>query len=180
LGAFSTEPGSPSAAQTYTVSGSNLTNDISINAPADFEISSDGVNYGSSLTLTQFDGVVEETTIHARLASHAGEGTFSGNIAHTSEGATTQNVAVSGSVLYTYTLIVGNDGNGSVTLDPAGGTYTNGTVVTLTPVPNSGYKFDNWSGTDSGYIIDTPASYTIVMNGINPLQLILCSSRNTL
>jgi hypothetical protein len=38
-------------------------------------------------------------------------------------------------------------------------------VVTLTPVPNSGYKFDNWSGTDSGYIIDTAGIYTIVMNG---------------
>ncbi|NPV42289.1 MAG: tandem-95 repeat protein [Anaerolineae bacterium] len=177
LGAFSAEPGSPSAAQTYTVSGSNLTNDISINAPADFEISSDGVNYGSSLTLTQSDGVVEETTIHARLASHAGEGTFSGNIAHTSEGATTQNVAVSGSVLYTYTLIVGNDGNGSVTLSPAGGSYSNGTVVTLTPVPNSGFAFDSWSGANAGDVINTGGVYTIVVNGDKSLDATFTASQ---
>ncbi len=37
----------------------------------------------------------------------------------------------------TYTLTANNDGNGSVTLAPTGGTYTSGTTVTLTPVPNT-------------------------------------------
>ena len=36
--------------------------------------------------------------------------------------------------------------NGSVTLNPAGGTYNEGTVVTLTALPNAGFKFDSWSG----------------------------------
>ena len=50
-------------------------------------------------------------------------------------GATQRNVAVSGTVAIYYTLTAGNDGNGSVTLNPTGGTYASGTTVTLTPVP---------------------------------------------
>ncbi len=63
-----------------------------------------------------------------------------------------------------FTLTANNDGNGSVTLDPAGGTYCTGTTVTLTPVPNSGYIFDGWGGPDSGDIVDTAGVYTIAMD----------------
>ena len=63
-----------------------------------------------------------------------------------------------------FTLDAGDDGNGSVTLDPAGGTYCTGTTVTLTPVPDSGYVFDSWSGTNAGNIVDTGGIYTILMN----------------
>ncbi|MGD2093234.1 MAG: C1 family peptidase [Candidatus Aminicenantes bacterium] len=49
-----------------------------------------------------------------------------------------------------YTLTVNTVGQGSVTLDPPGGTYDEGTVVTLTAVPDSGWNFDNWSGDLTG------------------------------
>jgi hypothetical protein len=49
-----------------------------------------------------------------------------------------------------YTLTVNTVGQGSVTLNPPGGVYDEGTVVTLTAVPDSGWKFDNWSGDLSG------------------------------
>jgi Zn-dependent metalloprotease/PKD repeat protein len=49
-----------------------------------------------------------------------------------------------------YTLTVNTVGQGSVTLDPPGGTYPEGTVVTLTATPDSGWKFDNWSGDLTG------------------------------
>ena len=97
LSPFSTTPGIPSAAQTYTVAGSNLTANISINAPTGFELKTDSGAYGSSLTLPQVGGVVDTTTISVRLTGTA-EGTFSGNITHASAGATTKNVAVSGTV----------------------------------------------------------------------------------
>ena len=96
LSAFSSVPGTPSAEQHYTVSGSNLTDDITITAPSGFQISlTSGAGFDSSLTLSQTDGNVAATTIYVRF-NRATEGTSSGNIAHTSAGATIRNVAVSG------------------------------------------------------------------------------------
>jgi hypothetical protein len=96
LSAFSSQPGTPSAEQSYTVAGSLLTEDIVITAPADFEISTNsGSGFGPSLTLPQSGGTVTATTIYARF-NRATEGSSSGNITHTSSGADTRNVAVSG------------------------------------------------------------------------------------
>ena len=65
----------------------------------------------------------------------------------------------------TYTLTAGNDGNGSVSLSPSGGTYSTGTEVTLTPNPNSGYVFSNWTGTDAGDLVDNgDGTYSITMD----------------
>ena len=60
----------------------------------------------------------------------------------------------------TLTLTVNLTGEGSVTLDPEGGTYDAGTEIQLTPVPNAGWAFHGWSGDLSGYC--NPA--TIVMD----------------
>ena len=49
--------------------------------------------------------------------------------------------------------------NGSISLSPPGGVYTNGTVVTVTAVPSIGYGFSNWSGTLSGIL--NPATITM-------------------
>ncbi len=102
LSAFSTTPGLPSAAQTYTVSGSNLEANINIDAPNGFELSTDGSTYFSELTLTKSEGSVESTTIYVRLTGD--EGTFSGNITHESSGATTKNVAVNGTAGWCVTV----------------------------------------------------------------------------
>jgi Zn-dependent metalloprotease len=59
-----------------------------------------------------------------------------------------------------YTLTTNVVGQGSITLDPAGGTYPEGTVVTLTAVPDAGWRFDSWSGDLSG----TQNPTTITMN----------------
>jgi hypothetical protein len=46
-----------------------------------------------------------------------------------------------------YTLTVGTVGNGSVSLNPPGDVYTDGTVVTLTPLPGDvNWEFSSWSG----------------------------------
>ena len=161
---FSSQPGVPSTPQTYTVSGSNLTADISIAAPTGFEIKTGIGEYGPSLTLPYGAGTVAPTSIDVRLNS-ATEGTPSGNISHTSVDATTRNVAVSGAVWYVYTLTAGNDGNGSVTLSPTGGSYNHGATVTLTPVPNT----DSNSAigpvtTPCSYRRHRRWSYTIVMD----------------
>jgi uncharacterized repeat protein (TIGR02543 family) len=59
-----------------------------------------------------------------------------------------------------YTLTTNTVGQGSVTLNPSGGTYNQGTVVTVTANPSSGWQFDDWSGDLSGSANPT----TITMN----------------
>ena len=62
--------------------------------------------------------------------------------------------------LPTYTLTTSAT-NGSISLNPPGGVYTTGTVVTVTANANIGYAFGNWSGDLSGSVNPT----TITMNG---------------
>jgi hypothetical protein len=99
--AFSTTAGTPSAAQTVSVSGSNLTGNITITPPAGYEVSSDGIAFSSSLSLTPVSGSVAAMTISVRL-SGASAGSFSGDVSFASTGATTQTRAVSGTVTSAY------------------------------------------------------------------------------
>ena len=150
----------PSAAQTYTVSGSNLTTGISITAPSGFELSTDGSSYSSNLTLAQSGGSVATTTIYVRLNS-ATEGTFSGNITHTSAGATQVDVPVSGVVTTTaptcYLLTLTHTGNGANPVaSPTNSTgcpasqYVAGAAITLSgAVPTSGWQIGSWTGTSN-------------------------------
>lgn len=96
-GAFgSVQIGSSSSSSSFSVSGSNLTADITIDPPTGFEVRT-GLNEFSAdnLILTQTGGNVSETTIDVRFKP-ASATVFSGNVSLTSTGATTQNVAVSG------------------------------------------------------------------------------------
>ena len=54
--------------------------------------------------------------------------------------------------------------NGSVTLDPPGGTYGPGTSVKLTAMANPGYVFSSW--TDSA--VGTKDTVTVIMNAKRP------------
>ncbi len=49
-----------------------------------------------------------------------------------------------------YNLTVDTNGNGTVNLDPTGGTYEEGTTVNLTATPDTGWEFSGWSGDLSG------------------------------
>ena len=107
LSAFSTCVGTASAEQSFSASGNNLTANITITAPAGFEVSTtSGSGFGSSVTLTQSGGSVNSTTIYVRVSNSA-TGTPSGNITIESTGATTQNVAVSGTVNALPTISLG-------------------------------------------------------------------------
>ncbi len=79
----------------YEVSGVNLTDDVVITAPSGFEVSeTSGFGFESSIELTPVDGEVD-AVIYV-LFSPDSEGPYSGDISNESDGATTQNVSVSG------------------------------------------------------------------------------------
>jgi len=99
LTAFSTVTGTASNYQSYKVSGADLTDDISVNAPTNFEIckTSDG-SYGNTLTYAQSGSAVAEQDVFVRIAASAPSGSVSGNVSHASTDAATVNKAVSGTV----------------------------------------------------------------------------------
>ncbi|MCR4965154.1 MAG: chitobiase/beta-hexosaminidase C-terminal domain-containing protein [Bacteroidales bacterium] len=91
----------PSAAQSISVSGENLSDNITValDANSNFEISlSESDSYTSSLTLTQTEGTVEATTIYVRLKFGLQTADYSGTITVSSTGATSSTVNLSGSV----------------------------------------------------------------------------------
>jgi len=97
LTGLTTTAGTASAAQTFTVTGSNLTTDVTVTAPTGFEVASDGATFSGSATITQSGGSASGT-ISVRIAAATAQGSPSGNVTLASTGATTANVAVSGTV----------------------------------------------------------------------------------
>jgi energy-coupling factor transporter ATP-binding protein EcfA2 len=102
LTGFSTTSGSASAAQTFTITGTNLAttaNNLVVTAPSNYEIrdNSVGGSYSSSVSFTPA-GSSYSKTIDVRISSSASVGSPSGNITVAATGVATQNVAVSGSV----------------------------------------------------------------------------------
>ncbi len=88
----------PSAEQSYQVSGTALTTDITITAPASFQVSlTSGAGFGNSVTVAFADANAGNTTIFVRYLPTAGT-SHSGDVANASTGATTQNIAVTGTV----------------------------------------------------------------------------------
>ncbi len=95
--AFTKCAGSVSASQTFSVSGTNLTADISLAALNGYEYSLNGTTYASTLSIAPTSGSVSTTTIYVRLTS-ASTGSPAGNVSLSSTNATTQTIAVSGTV----------------------------------------------------------------------------------
>ncbi|MFT3752660.1 MAG: hypothetical protein QM800_07220 [Paludibacter sp.] len=96
----------PSGAQTFKVSGTNLTDPIVLTPQANYEISSDGSVYYSTTTSTKSisiapsGGTVNSTTIYVRLKAGLAVGSYNlVSILLTSTGAITKSVSCSGSVV---------------------------------------------------------------------------------
>lgn len=152
LTAFSTCTGTASAEQSFTVSGTSLTGNVTVTAPTGYEVSlTSGSGFANSVTITA-SGTLSATIVYVRLSSSA-TGTPSGNITITSQGAPTQNVAVSGSITtlsatQSQTNVTCNGGsNGTASVVASGGTapYTyswspsGGTAATATGLTSNIY-----------------------------------------
>ena len=64
-----------------------------------------------------------------------------------------------------YTLTVNVTGQGSVTLDPPGGSYGQDATVALAPTAAPGWHFKRWTGADAGDLINNgDGTWTIIMD----------------
>jgi len=177
--------GTPGTSMTYTASGSNLTDNVSITAPTGVELSTDGATWSTSLTLTPSNGTLPPTVIDVRISALADAGTIAGNIADTSTGAVEQDVSLSGNVnpaaltvtiigdptkIFDFTTvailtpanyqIAGLVNGDSFTVTNTSGNYTSSDVGTTTvTVSLAGTDFTAAPGTlDNNYIFPTTAS----------------------
>lgn len=97
------EGSGPSAAQTYQLSGTDLQGSgiVTVTAPADYEISADGVNYMLTLNFTIVDGEItgQPVTVSVRLKAGLAVDDYNGEaIVNSGGGATDKMVTCNGSV----------------------------------------------------------------------------------
>lgn len=142
--------------KSFTVSGSSLTANVTVTAPTNYEVcKTSGGTYTSSVTFDKGSGTLATSTVYVRLQSGKTAGNYSGNVACSSSGATTKNVAVSGSVPYTITWSA-NGSTFATTYVAVGGTLT---LPGSKPDPASycGAVFAGW--TDEEYSGDSAPTH---------------------
>jgi hypothetical protein len=150
----------PSTEQTFDVSGSNLTTNITLTAPVNYEISTtSGVGFTNNITLPQSGGNVATTAIYVRLKAGLSVATYNGEIIScSSTGATTQNVTCNGAVVNPSTVFEAGDFavialNSNISCFPPGpnGVYGAGddeiSFITFRDIQNG----DTFYMTDNGF-----------------------------
>jgi hypothetical protein len=131
LNGFTYEIGNgPSAEQSFMVSALNLTEDLSLDAPVNYEMSFEsGASFVAvdPIEITAVDGTVDETTVYVRLKAGLDAGTYNGEvITASSAGATDKTVALSGNVS---DPSVGGGFETFANLDITGSSYSDGTFT---------------------------------------------------
>ncbi len=95
---FTTTISNASPSQNFSASGTDLTSNIAVTAPSNYEVSTNNTTFTPSVVLTQSGGIVAATPVYVRIAASAPIGNPAGQVSLTSTGASSQNVLVSGTV----------------------------------------------------------------------------------
>jgi hypothetical protein len=127
--------GIASTAATYSLTGTNLNGStVTVTAPANFEVSTDGVNFASSQNVA-YTAPNLSATISVRLAATAPIGGYTGQlVVNAGGGATTVNVTASGNVY-------------------AGEPTVQATNVLITAVTNTSFTVNWTNGNGSGRLV---------------------------
>jgi polygalacturonase len=128
----------------YAVATSVTTNGAAGGAGGSVTLNPAGGNYGSGTVVS----VTANPAIGYAFSSFSGDLSGAAN-----PGSLTVNgpkSVVANFVTAPCTLTTNTSGSGSITLSPAGGTYTCGTQVQVTAVPAAGYSFGSFSGALTG------------------------------
>jgi hypothetical protein len=159
--------GTPSPTQTYTVSGTNLTGNVTLTPPADYQISNNGgttwFTSATPLVLTQTGGSIANTTITVRLNATA-VGPHNGNIQHSSNGAVAKTVALTGTTLTKPVIQVTQ-------------ALTQFTQIIGTPSPSQTYTVAGTNLTGD-VTLSLPGYYEVSLNGSNWQRTPLTLTRN--
>jgi hypothetical protein len=139
----------PSGEQSFTVYGQELTGNVTVTAPTNFQVSTtSGSGFANSVTLTQSGGIIQQL-VYVRMNAGLGTANYGPvNILLSSAGAVTKAVAVRGSVvgagsptilvssvtLSGFGYLVNNGPSGTQTLTVSGASL--GADITITPPPN--------------------------------------------
>lgn len=142
--------GTNSTSQSYNVSGTSLTNNITVTAPTGFEVKTGAGAWGSSLTLTQSGGTVASTAIDVRFSPSSAGATGTLQVTNASTGATQKDVDVLGT---------GSNGTPAVTTVTA-------TAITATTASSGGNTISTTCGTITakGVVWALTANPTIASN----------------
>jgi uncharacterized repeat protein (TIGR02543 family) len=139
-----------------------------------------GVEGDGGVLLAPPGGVYEQGTV-VTLTAQPGPGfVFAGWSGHLAGSANPASIAMEAdravtahfTAVETFTLGVTAVGSGSVALDPPGGVYPSGTVVTLTPTPDPGSTFVGWGGALAGSASPTTllmGSHRVVTASFEPV-----------
>lgn len=173
LVAFAQTTASPSAEQSYTISGDNLQNQVAVTAPAGYEISTtSGSGFAASLNLAidpNGDIIGEPLTIYVRLNAST-TGAYAGNISNTS-GTANSNVTVTG----TYSKSFYSKATGNLDVLGTWGVNTDGsgaTPVNFTDASQLFYVVNRASATiGAAWDVTGTGSKVIVGNGISATVL---------
>jgi hypothetical protein len=126
----------------------------------------------TSLTSTNYSpstALAEGTTYYWQVQAYewggssvTRQGEYSSQWSFTTVSPTTQ---------YTLDTSVAPSGGGSVSLSPSGGTYDEGTQVTLTATPASGYRFVHWGGAAA-------SGWSVSQSQRNPVTIIMSGNKS--
>ena len=138
--------GQTSAEKTYSLSGGSLTGfpgNIIVTAPANFQVSlTSGSGFGSSINVPYSSATLSATAIYVRFQPPASTA-YSGNVTNAGGGATTVNVAVSGTGVTPLTLPI----------------TENFDLVTAPALP-AGWSYENTNGDANYWITNTSSPNT--------------------
>ena len=142
----------PSEAQSFTVSGSNLTANVALTAPENFEICQTQTGtYSSTLQLIPTEGTLAATTIYVRMAAGLDADSYSGNLTAVS-GTLSQTVALSGSV-------TDAEATETPTFSPDPGNFITAQTVSISCTTENAviyYTTDNSDPTENSMVYSEP------------------------
>ena len=108
LSPLNTIYGTPSSAESFTVSGANITNGVSISISPFFEVSNNGSTYSSTTTINS-SGTITSAPVYIRLAATTPVGSYTGGVELSTSNANSVNLLIPLSTVSPAPLIITAD-----------------------------------------------------------------------